>query len=100
MNGAIVAILIAFFVAAESATIFVDDDGFRPRAIGALGTDVLANNANTDYERRKFIYPGSALAAVYMDSPASQLGAQTPLRFRGFFVGKSPLYQLNAAWRI
>ena len=100
MQSAIVALLIAFFVAAESATIFVDDDGFRPRAIGALAADVVANNASTDNDRRKFISAGTTLAATYIGSPAGQLGAQTHFRLRAFFVGKSPLYELNAAWRI
>ncbi len=100
MHRAIVALLIAFFLAAESATIFVDDDGFRPRAIGALVSDGLANSANADNDRRKFTGPGTALAITYPDSLAGELHAQRYHGSQRFYLGKSPLYQLNANWRI
>ena len=100
MRTTILTLLFAFTVAAQSATIKVDADGFYPIAVITLDGTVLGDCDDGDDDYRKLHDPTITIAMVYADSSMTVVSAKGPRLVQEFHIGKSPLYQLNAAWRI
>ena len=100
MRSAIVALLIAIFLAAQSAPLKVDADGFRPFAIVTLVGGALGENTDGDDDDRKLHGARVSLAIAYPDLSMAAVSVQGQSQVQEFHIVKSPLYQLNAVWRI
>jgi len=100
MHSAIVAILIAIFLAAQSAAIKVDADGLRPFTVVTLVGSALGEATEGDDDDRKLHGARVSLAIAYPDLSMAAVSVQGPRQIQEFDFGKSPLYQLHAAWRI
>ena len=98
MRTAIIALLSAFWLVAQSTTVKIDVDGICPIAVFTHAGAVPGDCDDDDY--RKLHGPTITFTTGYTNSSmlaASELG---PCLVQEFHVGKLPLYQLNAAWRI
>lgn len=100
MRSTILALLFLFSLAAQSATITVDADGFGPIAVITLASAVLGDCDEGDDNYRKLHGATITLAMVYPDSSRVEIIVLGRRRIQEFRLGKSPLYQLHAAWRI
>ena len=67
MPSALVALLFAFSLAVQSATINVDVDGFRPSAVVSLVSGALGDYAECNDDDSKLDGASVTLAIAYLD---------------------------------
>ena len=100
MDRIIIAILFVFAVAAQSASIKVDADGFCSIAVITPVSGALGDYDEGDDSYRKLQCAPVTLDIAHPDPSLSVVSVPGEPRVEEFHVGKSPLYQLNAVWRI
>jgi hypothetical protein len=100
MRTAIIALLSAFWLAAQSTTVKIDVDGICPIAVITLAGPAPGDCDDDDDDYRKLHGPTITFTMVYTDSSIAAAGELGPRLVQEFHVGKLPLYQINAAWRI
>ena len=99
MRTAIIALLSAFWLVAQSTTVKIDVDGICPIAVITLAGPA-PGDCDDDEDYRKLHGSTITFAMVYTDSSMPAARESGPRLVQEFHVGKLPLYQLNAAWRI
>jgi len=100
MRTAIIALLSAFWLAAQSTTVTFDVDGVAPIAVISLAGAGAGDCDNGDDDYWKLHGPTIPFAIVYADLSTAAVSEEGQRPVQEFHVRKPPLYQLNAAWRI